>query len=262
MEHLSPAAQETCTRWQRRSLKYVDSAEAAFRAVLARDEAAFRGALEELHPGRGDKGIVKSVICLSKTARHICNQRCRDPEELTETEKTRMQMVHPMTLQWGLPLGERFTPEEAGLLWRRFEPVDEVMQGEEETVLPGFQGRGDPLPVRGSAGSDDGGELVRFLGERPPGIARGPQGVSASRTGGVRRPNTRGVAPAGTRTAPGGRFRAVSPAPGLAGKIEFNPTDHMWGMPLDPVSRDCRRTSGSAGFLRQPAAVSGLLPRR
>ena len=142
MEHLSPAAQETCTRWQRRSLKYVDSAEAAFRAVLARDEAAFRGALEELHPGRGDKGIVKSVICLSKTARHICNQRSRDPEELTGTEKTRMQMVHPMTLQWGLPLGERFTPEEARLLWRRFEPVDEVMQGEEDTVLPGFQGRG------------------------------------------------------------------------------------------------------------------------
>ena len=141
MEHLPPAAQETCTRWQRRSLKYVDSAEAAFRAVLARDEAAFRGALEELHPGRGDKGIVKSVICLSKTARHICNQRSRDPEELTETEKTRMQMVHPMTLQWGLPLGERFTPEEARLLWRRFEPVDEVMQGEEDTVLPGFQGR-------------------------------------------------------------------------------------------------------------------------
>ena len=45
-----------------------------------------------------------------------------------------------MTLQWGLPLGERFSADEARLLWERFKPVDDIMQVEEEHILPGFQG--------------------------------------------------------------------------------------------------------------------------
>ena len=86
-------------------------------------------------------GVLKSTICLSKTAHHIYNQRCRDFDSLAEAERRGIPMVHPMTLQWGLPLGERFTAEEARLLWERFKPVDDIVQVEEEHTLPGFQGR-------------------------------------------------------------------------------------------------------------------------
>ena len=141
MKYLSPDAQATCSRWHERAEGYMDYAVDAFRAAMAKDSQAYLAALEVLHPGRGEKGLVKSTICLSKTAKHIYNQRCCDPESLTETEKNQMHMVHPMTLQWGIPLGERFTPKEAGVVWERFKPVDEVMKMEKKNLLPGFQGQ-------------------------------------------------------------------------------------------------------------------------
>ncbi len=141
LTHLSPAAQETFSRWSRRSEQYVAVAEAVLRAVVARDANAYLAGLDVLHPGRGPKGVLKSTICLSKTAQHIYNQRCRDFDSLAEAERRGIPMVHPMTLQWGLPLGERFTAEEARRLWERFKPVDDIVQVEEEHTLPGFQGR-------------------------------------------------------------------------------------------------------------------------
>ncbi len=141
LTHLSPAAQETFSRWSRRSEQYVAVAEAVLRAVVVRDANAYLAGLDVLHPGRGPKGVLKSTICLSKTAQHIYNQRCRDFDSLAEAERRGILMVHPMTLQWGLPLGERFTAEEARRLWERFKPVDDIVQVEEEHTLPGFQGR-------------------------------------------------------------------------------------------------------------------------
>ena len=119
----------------------MDYGEAALRAVLAGDAAAYQGALDVLHPGRGEKGVIKSTICLSKTARHIYNQHCRVQDSLTAPETMGIETVHPITMQWGRPLGERFTPEEAEVLWTRFKPVDDIMQSDRNQLLPGFQGR-------------------------------------------------------------------------------------------------------------------------
>ncbi len=141
IQYLKPSAQETYTRWHKRAIGYVDYAIDAFRAVIAKDVKAYLAALEKLHPGRGDKGVIKSTICLSKTAKHIYNHRCRDPETLTENEKKGVTQVHPMTLQWGMPLSERFTAEEARVVWERFKPVDDVMQQKKMSLLPGFQGQ-------------------------------------------------------------------------------------------------------------------------
>lgn len=109
--------------------------------MLAKDTRAYHAALDVLHSGRGPKGVLKSTICFSKTARHIYNQRCQEFDSLSQFEQQGVHQVHPMTLQWGLPLGERFSPDEARLLWQRFKPVDDIMQTEEVQVLPGFQGR-------------------------------------------------------------------------------------------------------------------------
>ena len=140
MPNLSDTAQKTFKRWHSRSLAYMDDAVAALKAVIARDGAAYRAALDVLHPGRGAKGVLKSTICLSKTAKWIYCQRCRERDDLSDFERRGISMVHPMTLQWGEPLGERFTPDEATTLWKRFEPVDDAMQGDEEKFYPGFQG--------------------------------------------------------------------------------------------------------------------------
>jgi ectoine hydroxylase-related dioxygenase (phytanoyl-CoA dioxygenase family) len=141
MEHLSPTAQETFSRWFRRSEGYMKDAEDALRAVLAKNADAYHAALDALHPGRGPKGVLHSTICLSKTAKHIYNQQCRELGSLSQFEEQGVHMVHPMTLQWGEPLGARFTPEEALLLYERFRPVDEILQSAQEHTLPGFQGK-------------------------------------------------------------------------------------------------------------------------
>ena len=144
LKYLSPAAQDTFSRWHQRSATYVDQAEAALRAVLHKNPEAYHAALEALQPGRGDKGVLKSTICLSKTANYIYNQRCRDFDSLSAFEQRCVHIVQPATLQWGLPLGERFEAAEARVLWERFKPIDDILQTEEEHTVPGFQGADTP----------------------------------------------------------------------------------------------------------------------
>lgn len=144
IEHLPPGVRDTVLRWNERAAGYVDHGEAALRAALKADAAAYRDALDNLHPGRGEKGVVKSTICLSKTARHIYNQHCRDQDVLDGPEAKGVESIHPMTLQWGKVLGDRFTAAEAEVLWTRFRPVDDIMRSDENQLLPGFQGGETP----------------------------------------------------------------------------------------------------------------------
>ena len=134
IEHLSPAAQATFERWRRRSDLALDHVEAALRAALDGDGPGYHRALEELHPGSGP-------IFLSKCARDIHNLKRPDFDSLPEAERKFAAMVHPMTLQWGRRLGDRFSDVEAKALWARFEPVDRSMQGDRENSVPGFQGQ-------------------------------------------------------------------------------------------------------------------------
>ncbi|MEE2833626.1 MAG: phytanoyl-CoA dioxygenase family protein [Candidatus Latescibacterota bacterium] len=139
MDHLPPGPQKRYRRWHERSLTYINRAEEALRAAMNSDEAGYRTALDALQPGRGDKGLIKSTICLGKTAKHINNQRWRHRDSLTEAEASQIEMIHPMTLQWGPPLGERFSSDEAQQIWERFRPVDESVRTEDDNFVPGFQ---------------------------------------------------------------------------------------------------------------------------
>ena len=46
---------------------------------------------------------------------------------------------HPITLNWGPEFADRFTPDEARLLWDRFSPLEDLLQADEEHFVPGFQ---------------------------------------------------------------------------------------------------------------------------
>lgn len=140
-EHLSPGAQASFERWRRRSDRALDNVETAFRAVLAGDGPGYHRALEELHPGSGPMAKRQSTIFLSKSARDIRNLKRPDFESLPEAERKFAEMIHPMTLQWGRRLGDRFSEDEAKALWSRFEPVDRSLQADAEHQVPGFQGQ-------------------------------------------------------------------------------------------------------------------------
>ena len=141
LEHLSPGARDTFERWRRRSDLALDHAEAALRAALEGDGPGYHRALETLHPGSGPMAKRQSTIFLSKSARDIRNLKHPDFESLPEAERKFATMIHPMTLQWGRRLGDRFSEAEAQALWVRFEPVDRSLQADEEHQVPGFQGQ-------------------------------------------------------------------------------------------------------------------------
>ena len=140
LEHLSSAARATFERWEQCSHEKRSKTESVLRAVLKKDAMAYHLALDELHPGRGPKGKLQSTLFLSKAARRIRDLKRPDFDQLPDRERGVATSVHPMTLQWGTPIAERFTVEEAETLWARFKSVDEALQVDEEQVAPGFQG--------------------------------------------------------------------------------------------------------------------------
>ncbi len=140
VEHLSPASQAAFKRWNERSSKTFEHIEEALRAVVDGDGTAYKAALERLHPGRAEKGRLLSTIFLSKSAKRIHQLKSPDFDSLPEQEQVWATSIHPMTLQWGKPLADRFSDREAGILWTRFKFVDDLLQDEEVQWVPGFQG--------------------------------------------------------------------------------------------------------------------------
>jgi hypothetical protein len=140
LDHLSPAAQAAFTRWNARSQQTFAQIETVLRAALTRDVAAYLAGLEQLHPGRGEKGRRFSTICLSKSVKRIYHLKSKDFDRLSAQERAWATHIHPMTLQWGKPLADRFSAQEAAELWARFKPVDDALQASTDQWLPGFQG--------------------------------------------------------------------------------------------------------------------------
>ncbi len=140
LEHLSAPAQVTLERWAQRSEQMLGHTESVLRAAIEKGAAVYHARLEKLHPGRGEKGKRQSTIFLSKIAKRINNLKRPDFDSLPEQERTWATSVHPITLQWGALLADRFSPEEAKILWERFKSVDDSLQAEEDQWAPGFQG--------------------------------------------------------------------------------------------------------------------------
>jgi len=140
LEHLSTESQESFKRWNGRSTRKFELIEAALRAAVDGDGTAYVAALDRLHPGRGEKGRLLSTIFLSKSAKRIHHLKSPHFDSLPEQERTWATSIHPMTLQWGRPLADRFSELEADTLWTRFKFVDDLLQDEEDQWTPGFQG--------------------------------------------------------------------------------------------------------------------------
>ena len=144
LEHLSPAAQKTFARWDQRSQEKMRQAESVLRAALKKDGAAYCAALDVLHPGRGEKGKLQSTFFLSKAARRIHHLKRPDFDRLPAREQSSATSLHPMTLQWGTAMADRFTEPEAEALWALFKPIDAALQAAEQQTAPGYQGEKSP----------------------------------------------------------------------------------------------------------------------
>ena len=114
--------------WRRHRELYdaeCDLMESAFRAVIAADGPAFLEAVARLHPGESMREVC--AILLSKLARKLARGS------------------HPERPSYGgdftqdRELAPRFTGEDLEALWRRFEPLDDMLKapGDGGSTFPG-----------------------------------------------------------------------------------------------------------------------------
>ena len=137
--HLSARARSVFERWAQHSAQIQNITESVLRAAIEKDAAAYCAGLEKLHPERGDKGGVLSTVFLCKAAYAITLKHHPDLEGAPDDLRRRVASPHPITLNWGPAFADRFSMEEADLLWQRFKPLDDLLQTDGEHFVPGFQ---------------------------------------------------------------------------------------------------------------------------
>ena len=139
IDYLSPEVRDKFHRWNERSEQMQVWTENALRAVVEKRADAYHTALENLHPGRGEKGKMLSTVFLCKAACFVAMAHGCDLSDIPDELKNRGKGFHPITLNWGPPFAERFTKAEAVTVWDRFKPLDVRLKTDEEQYLPGFQ---------------------------------------------------------------------------------------------------------------------------
>ena len=103
-----------------------------FRALLADDAGRFTDAVARLHPG--NEGRLTCIILLSIIARNLL-KLTEDPDSKAPDDG---QGPLGVELQW--QLSRKFTSAEVRQLWKRFQPLDEMLRTKEPGHVRGFLG--------------------------------------------------------------------------------------------------------------------------
>ena len=138
-EVLAPWAREIFECATRKGEELLNITESTLRAVITGDASAYRVGLESLEPGIGEHGKTVFTIYLCHAALFLKIQK--DPTfDAPDLAKMSASRSHPLTLNWGPEFADRFSDAEVDALWRRFQALDALLQGDEERLAPGFQG--------------------------------------------------------------------------------------------------------------------------
>ena len=141
VKHLSPSAQAIFERWTERSDQMISHTESTLRATIEKNATAYHAGLDQLHPGRGEKGKMLSTVYLSKVAKRVYDYNRPEFDSLSQEARGPATMSHPITLQWGVPIAEQFSFDEARVLWERYKTVDARIQSDQEQAAPGYENR-------------------------------------------------------------------------------------------------------------------------
>lgn len=128
-------------RWGHRTEKMCELTESALRAVIDKDGDGYLEAIRKLHPRRGEKGELLTTVFLCKATIAIGLKKEPPFPDVPEELEERISGAHAASFNWGNDFGNRFSTVEARTLWERFEPLDTLLQMEEEHFVPGFQQR-------------------------------------------------------------------------------------------------------------------------
>ena len=113
--------------------------ESALRDAIKQDSHNYYSNLEKLSPGRKEKGKILTTIFLSKAVCFINLNKNPNFESVSDDLRQKAPNAHPTTLNWGAEFADRFSLEEARILWERFKIIEAKLQADEEHFYPGFQ---------------------------------------------------------------------------------------------------------------------------
>ncbi len=125
--------------WEKRSIEMQNHTEAALRAAIKQDSHDYHYNLEKLCPDRKEKGKMLTTVFLSKMVCFINLNKTPNFESISDDLRQKAPNVHPTTLNWGPKFADRFSVEEARILWNRFKIIDAKLRTNEEHFSPGFQ---------------------------------------------------------------------------------------------------------------------------
>lgn len=128
--HLSPDARAQFEAFAALHEKERDQVTAFFRAILAKDEVAFRAALARLHPGQPHRMVC--VVLLARLATKL--YELTDPEIASLTYNDRSKAIGDQRTSFYLleDLARRFSTAEKGVLHQRFAPLEPKPESTEE----------------------------------------------------------------------------------------------------------------------------------
>ena len=139
VEHLTTPGQQMFENWDSRSIEMQNHTESALRAAIKQDRHNYYSNLEKLSPGRKEKGKILTTIFLSKAVCFINLNKNPNFEGVSDDLRQKAPNAHPTTLNWGAEFADRFSLEEARILWDRFKIIEAKLQADEEHFYPGFQ---------------------------------------------------------------------------------------------------------------------------
>ena len=121
---LSAKGAAQCEEFARLYATRLDQIDAVFRAMVDRNDQAFRKAFDRLHPSRDAR--MTAIVVLARIAQTIHTCRNVDPDDRRNAGTVK-------------ELGARFSTEELDLLWDRFGRLETELTAEEEQYEPLFQ---------------------------------------------------------------------------------------------------------------------------
>ena len=139
VEHLKTPNQQMFENWEKRSIEMQNHTEAALRAAIKQNSHDYHSNLEKLCPGRKEKGKMLTTIFLSKMVCFINLNKTPNFGSVSDDLRQKAPNAHPTTLNWGPKFADRFSVEEARILWNRFKIIEAKLKTNEEHFSPGFQ---------------------------------------------------------------------------------------------------------------------------
>ena len=120
-KHLSPRSRNFFKRSRELFERELDQVASTYRAIIARDERAFREGLDALHPAKQEQ--IACVAILESLAKKI-----RFDPDGTRSSWPQLKEI-----------ADRFTASETETLWQRFEILEEKIRSATEQYVSGFQ---------------------------------------------------------------------------------------------------------------------------